>query len=749
MTMSLTTNKVRFPLRAAVQQVLGTQNERPAAREAGGSTVISAPSLALGAIAACLALSPLTSRAQQTTPEEKTLPTVKVQDEGEAPPAATQIGKTPQLLRDIPQTITVIDRAVMDAQGATTLTDVLRNVPGITLSAGEGGNIGDNVNLRGFSARTDLYMDGIRDRAQYSRETFFLESVEVLKGPSSMLFGRGSTGGVINQVSKQPRRQAATEVSGSVGTDSYYRLTADWNQPISETTAVRVAAFGHTNDSTRDVVGSERYGIAPSVRFGMGTPTEITLSAIVQRRDDIPDYGFALVTSNGQVATKDNLARPLDRDHDIFYGFTNDSFVQDVDMASVRISHEFSQALTLRNQTQFNSARIDANPTRINVTPADYLLDRGVRQHLARDVEDQSLFNQTDLIAHLGTGSIRHTIIAGAEIGRDTYENQTYTTNGLTATVNLTNPPYGPMPASAVIVPNVYTDNVGDTLAVYVNEQLDVGDHWKFIAGLRWDQFKFDTYSTNASNVVTADTTKTDDMTSVRAGVVYQPDLIQTYYVSYGTSFNPSAETLTSNTANLNVDPEENRSFEVGGKWSFAEGKLLITSALFRVDKTNARTNDPFLGVTLDGETRVEGFELGVSGNITDAWMMLAGYTYLDGTIVKLTETGTNGGVRDGNTLPNTPEHNVSLWTTYNLPHGWQVGGGLVYATERLLNNANTAIVDGYTRMDATVAYVTNRYTVRMNLLNLTNQEYFEVASAGRATPAQSATALATIAWKF
>jgi len=716
-------SKARLRLRTEMRRVLVEENNNQG------------KALALGALVAGITLTPMMSIAQTAT-SEQTMRTIKAADDGAEPqPATTQVGKTPQLLRDVPQTITVLNREVLDAQGATTLGEALRNVPGITLSAGEGGNIGDNVNLRGFSARTDIYIDGIRDRGQYSRETFFLDSVEVLKGPSSMLFGRGSTGGVINQVSKQPSRRESTTVSGSIGTDNYYRVTADTNQPLSDSIALRVAAFGHKADSSRDIIETERYGIAPSFRIGMGSATELTLSAIIQRRDDIPDYGFPF-TAGG---TKQNPAKPVDIPRENFLGFTDDRFDQDVNLAAVRISHEFSQAVTLRNQTQFNEADIFARPTTINAA--------GVRNPRQREVEDQSLFNQTDLIIKLVGDTFSHTITTGAEIGRDDYENQTYNTTGPAGIFNqnLVNPVYGPTPASAVIAKNTFTDNVGKTLAVYANEQLDIGEYWKVIGGLRWDHFEFDTYVTDASGTPTADATKTDVMTSVRAGVLYQPDEIQTYYVSYGTSFNPSAETLTSNAANLAVDPEENTSYELGAKLSYGGGKLLITGALFRVEKDNARTTDPILGITtLDGDIRVQGVEFGISGNITDAWTMLAGYTYLDSEIVKSLVVG-----ETGNVYPNTPKHSASLWSTYDLPIGLQFGGGLIYVDDRLLNNANTAMTEAYTRVDATIAYIAKRYSVRLNLQNLTDKLYFETASAGRATPVAGRAAIATINWTF
>lgn len=717
-------------LRAATQRILRSRRD---------SQFVAARSLA--ALAACAAFAPAAfAQAPAVPSNEQTLRTVKAQEQEEEVAIATQIGKTPQLLRDVPQTITVLNREVLDAQGATTLGEALRNVPGITLSAGEGGTIGDNVNLRGFSARTDIYIDGIRDRGQYSRETFFLDAVEVLKGPSSMLFGRGSTGGVINQVSKQPNRRESSTVGAAVGTDHYYRVTTDTNRPLSDNSALRLAAFAHKADSTRDVVKTERYGFAPSFRFGIGSPTDVTLSAIIQRRDDIPDYGFPFAAGG----TEENPARPLDISREKFLGFTDDRFRQDVDVVTARISHEFSPNFTLRNQTQFNQADIYARPTTIN--------NSGLRNPRQREIEDQSLFNQTDLVIKFGSEALAHTFTTGVELGRDSFENQTYTTTVPSGTMpnpfvvtDFNNPVYGPTPAIATVAANTFTDNTAKTLAVYANEQLDIGSQWKVIAGVRWDRFEFDSsVTTNATGFVDVKPTKTDKMTSVRGGVVYQPDEIQTYYVSYGTSFNPSAEALTISTANQSLDPEENRSLELGGKLSFDEGALFITGAAFRVEKTNARTTDALLGTSLDGDIRVQGVEFGISGNVTDAWTLLAGYTYLDGEIVESRESGVTG-----NVYPNTPEHNASLWSTYDLPFGLQLGGGLIYATDRLLNNANTAMADGYTRVDATLAYIQPRYTVRLNVQNVTDAEYFEVASAGRATITASRAAIASFSWTF
>ena len=299
--------------------------------------------------------------ADSTAPVEgATLPAVRVTGQadssGDFQPEMSSVGaKVPTALRDIPQAVVVVPKAVMQSQAATSFSDALRNVPGITIGAAEGGQIGNNINLRGFTARTDIYLDGFRDRGQYYRDTFDLDSIDVLYGPSSMLFGRGSTGGVINQVSKQPKLKTRADVSVMAGTHDRYRTTVDLNQPISDTAAFRINAFGQDLGSTRDVMKNKDYGVAPEVRFGIGTPTEITLSALIQHNRDLPDYGMPPL--NGHPA-------PVDRK--TFYGFTDDRTIQDVQTLSARIVHHVqrqrSRCATRRSSATTAPKR--ARPTR-------------------------------------------------------------------------------------------------------------------------------------------------------------------------------------------------------------------------------------------------------------------------------------------------------------------------------------------------------------------------------------------------
>lgn len=725
------------------------------------------------ALLVALALQQLSSPVlAQTTPQPadaskaEQLPEIKVtgQKSNDYNTGVSTIGgKTPAALRDIPQSVTVINRSVLNEQAATTMTEALRNVPGITISAGEGSAIGDNINLRGFSARTDVFLDGFRDRGQYSRDTFSLEAVEVLKGPSSMLFGRGSTGGVINQVSKKPGLKPVGEVTVSVGTDNYYRTTLDVNRPLSETAAFRIEAFGQDTKSTRDVIQNKDFGIAPSLRLGIGTPTEVILSGLFQRNKDIPDFGFPFVTTNGAGTVR----KPVDAPANRFYGYTDDKFDQSVDQVSATIKHKFSPTVTLTNKTQYSQYKVDASPSPLGTitrvgggTPSlndPLTLLNAQRQDRDRQLNDKSIFNQTDLIAKIQTGSVLHTLTTGVEIGRDTYHEDRYVWNPTNVAINLGNPVNGTRQGARALTRTVET--TADTLAAYINDQIDLNKQWKLVGGLRWDRYKV---GTNLQKFTlpagfAADTTQpsapqTDTMLSHRAGVIYQPNEAQSYYISYGTSFNPSAETVTQSSTTANVPAEKNRSIEIGAKLDYMEGKLSLNGALFHVQKTNARTTDPVSGlVSLDGTVRVQGLELGVVGRITPAWQVMAGYTLLDGKVLKSLDTGTGAdlGLRsEGKTLQNTPKHSFSLWSTYSFGD-WEAGGGMLFSSSRFVNNYETAVVDGYTRFDATLAYKQKDYDVRLNLQNLTDAKYFETASGGRATPVKGRSAIVSLAYRF
>ncbi|CAB3778737.1 TonB-dependent receptor [Pararobbsia alpina] len=691
--------------------------------------------------------------ASQATPHDTgALPTVQVNDAVDKNTfqveTSTVGAKAPTALRDIPQAVTVIDRALIDSQGVTSFQDALRNAPGVTIGGAEGGSIGNNVNLRGFSARTDIYLDGFRDRGQYYRDTFDLEAIEVLYGPSSMLFGRGSTGGVINQVSKQAQLAPVSEVSAQVGTNDRYRTTVDIDRALSDTAAFRINAFGQSVGSTRDEMRNKDYGVAPTVKFGIGTPTTVTLSALIQHNRDMPDYGVPPV--NGHPA-------PVDKG--TFYGLTDDRTIQDVQIVSARIDHRFSDSLQLRNQTQYSHYVTDARETGPSAVltgplPTSTALTHGNFTTLPlsslfvrigshdRVISDQSLYNNTDLISKFVTGPLHHELITGVELGHDSYSNQATSRSNLPITP-LLDPIYTSTPANSTTTIGNYANAGANSLAAYANDTISIGEHWKVVAGLRWDR-----YQAHILNTISLPgyASQTNNYTSVRTGVIWQPTEEQSYYASYGTSFNPSLETLTVTNGQQNLPPESNRSYEIGGKWDVLDGNLSINSSLFQINKTNARTAVSTGVYELDGNIRVNGFQTGASGRITKNWLVFAGYTYLDAEIVEAAD-GTQG-----NTPANVPRNTVTLWTTYQPLQHWEIGGGVNYMSSRYVANNNLVSVGGFARWDATVAYLQKKYDLRLNLLNLTNKYYYDSlipSDGGRAVPAIGRTVLLTGTYRF
>jgi catecholate siderophore receptor len=665
--------------------------------------------------------------------------------------------KVPAALRDIPQSVVVVNRDLLDAQGATSFQDALRNVPGITIGGAEGGQIGNNINLHGFSARTDIYLDGFRDEGQYYRDTFDLSAIEVLKGPSSMLFGRGSTGGVINQVSKEPELKAFGQVSATIGTDDRYRTTADINQPLSDTSAARLNVFGQDMQSTRNVLENKNYGIAPSVRFGIGTPTQITLSALLQRNHDMPDYGFPPI--NG---------RPADVSHSNWYGLTDDHTNQNVNNFNARLEHTFSPDVTLRSQLQYSQYTTNARETAANsvVTAAGVTLNKNAGNptnlplqdlyvQLAshdRVIHQKELDSQTDLVTKFDTGSVQHTLISGIELSHEDYNNQSYTRSGLPL-LSLVNPVQESTPANVISTPGNYAQSNANTVGIYANDTIKLDDHWILVAGLRRDRFQAD-ISNSISTVAPGSTSlpapayaaQTVYFTSVRGGLIYQPSDAQSYYVSYGTSFDPSLETLTLTSGTQDLAPEKNYSYELGGKWNLIDDTLQITSALFNLEQTNARTQTSTGEYVLDGNIRVRGAEIGVGGHITEHWQVFSGYTYMNAKVVKAAD-GTQG-----NVPANTPRNTATAWSTWTFAGNWEAGGGATYMSQRFANNTNTVSTGGYTRWDATVAWHQPRYDVRFNVLNLTNKQYFDAliqSDGGRSVPAVGRTAMVTFTYKF
>jgi len=734
---------------AAAQPALAVQTGQTAqAAQAQAQTAQTAQS----AQTAQTAQTAQASQSAAPATDNATLPTISVSSQNDdqdfQADRATVGAKTPTALRDIPQTVTVINKAVMQSQGATSFQDALRNAPGITIGGAEGGQIGNNINLRGFTAQNDIYLDGFRDRNQYYRDTFDLESIEVLYGPSSMLFGRGSTGGVINQVTKQANLTPLTEVSATVGTSDRYRATLDVNRPIGDHAAFRLNAFGQSMGSTRDEMKNKDYGFAPELRFGIGTPTEVTISALIQHNYDMPDYGVQAI--NG---------RPFAPSKSTFYGLTDDRTIQDVQTVQARVDHRFNDQFKISNQTQFSHSLTDARETAPGAVLTGPLatstaLKNGNFTNLPledlyiklashdRVIENHSIYNDTMAQYKFTTGFLKHDMIAGVEVGHDSYTNQAYTRNNLPI-LSLLDPVYIPTPSNVTQTVGNHAESGATTLAAYFNETMSIGEHWKVIGGVRWDRFQ--AHIANTINApLYADQTNT--FTSVRAGAIYQPTDWQSYYFSYGTSFDPSLEALTVTNTTQNLAPEHTKSYEVGAKWDLLGGNLSVTSAFFQQEMDNARTQTSTGEYTLEGDIRVRGFQAGATGHLTDKWQVFAGYTYMDGVILKALD-GTQG-----NTPANTPRNTFTLWTTYAFAPHWEIGGGPTYMSARYAANTNYVEAPGYTRWDAMAEYREKKWDVRLNLLNLTNKFYYDAliqSDGGRSVPGIGRTLLATFDYRL
>jgi catecholate siderophore receptor len=694
-------------------------------------------------LGACPALAQAPAAPPAQRQEDITLPGVDVRGRrDEYKTEQSELFRLPTPLQDTPQSITVVPQQIMREEAVFSLRDALRNVTGISLAAGEGGGAqGDNLTLRGFSARNDLYIDGVRDLGQYARDAFNLESVEVFKGPSAVLFGRGSTGGVINQVSKAPGLAPAYVGSAVVGTGPLYRGTLDVNQPVSDSAAFRLNALGFKDGiEGRDDVYVKRWGAAPSFTLGLGTPTRLTAAYYYLQDDSLPDYGLPYV-----------FGKPADVDRENFYGLVErDQEKDQVHIGTLRLEHALSEDVRLRNTLRFAYYDRDSivSPPRIvgAVAPGTPLSAIQVsRSGAAREQEDTALINQTEAVATFKTLGLKHTLVAGLEFGRETSQVQRYAFQGVPNT-SLVNPDSDPDLSALRRNTNFRGDTTAFSFGLFAVDELTVVEWLKLVGGVRYDLF--DAEFRNAFNATRF--SRTDTAVSPRGAVVVLPTPSQTYYVSYGTAFNPSAEALSLAANNADTDPEETRTIEVGAKWDFLGGVLGLRTALFRIDKTNARTTDPVLGIqVLEGEQRVRGFELELTGRPLPRWNVFAGYTYLDSRVLKANEVSAGIPV-EGKRIQNVPENSFSLWSTYDITDRWQVGGGVFYVDQRFANNVNTNVAPAYVRADLTVAYRPFKpLELRMNVLNLADEVYFDQVHPAHVVPGAARTFLFTGTLRF
>jgi len=668
--------------------------------------------------------------------------------------------KLTQPLRDTPQTITTIPRQVMQDQGVTTLRDALRNVSGLSINAGEASRQGDSISIRGFTASTDFYIDGMNDFGSYYRDPFNTDQVEVLTGPSSVLFGRGSTGGVVNQVSKSPFLDNYRSGSITFGTNLTKRLTADVNTPIDGLgpgAAFRINVMGHDNEFTyRDDAENSRFGIAPSLSFGLGTDTRTTLSYLHQTEYDMPDYGVPWLDVSGS-----HIARPAPVSWENFYGFDSNDFLRtNVDVVTGKIEHDINDSLTLRSQLRYANYLRDFRITEPQVTTvvsaatpfSQISVNRNI---LAGQSAETYLEDQTDMTSRFSTGFVDHTLVTGIAIGRQTSDPTRFTFTGVPGTNLATPDPDQPFSATTSRI----SSQVGATAytqAAYLVDTLKLAPQLDLLGAIRYDRFDAHVHQnvtnvTSTNNQVAGSFSRVDEKPSWRGAIVYKPEEHGSIYVQYGTSFNPSAESLALASNTVSLSPEESETYEAGSKWDVLHERLSLAGSIFQITKTNARETDPnnALNQINAGTIRVEGFSLSGVGRVTDQWQVFTGYTYLDAVVV-------SSPAKDaGNRPASTPRNTYNLWSTYELTQRWQVGGGINYVSSRYASSLNDANGErretpSYWTGQAMVKYrVTDAVNVQLNGYNLANKLYYEQIHPSHVIPAEGRTFLLSTNFVF
>lgn len=675
-------------------------------------------------------------------------------------------------LRDIPQTIEIIPRAAMDAQGVTTLSEALRNVPGITMQAGEGGGAsstaGDMFNMRGFNASNSLFVDNVRDDGLVSRDVFNIQQVEVFMGPTGSDVGRGTAAGYVNMQTKMPQVPNAASANLTYGAANQRRATADVNRAFNfgrrdgwlSKSAVRLNVLWQDSGVPgRDEVENASRAVAPSIGLGIGTRTRVLASAQILRQDNIPDYGIPGAAWHETVLapTTVHSARAVERSN--YYGspaYDSDKAKQNT--ATVRIAHDMRSRWMLTNQTRYNRTEREAIISTIqNVAAYAQATDLVTIARQGNIRENQITSNQTSLTGRAMTGRIEHNLSSGIEVSRESQFAPALAGLGTRAPVNIYNPnPDDPVAGFAPARTGTYTRGRTDTFALYGFDSASLGTRVQVNAGLRLERYDTEFYSFTAPATVAQDLDVSDTLLSGKAGVVFRLRPTANLYASYGTTVTPPGtanfnfSATANNQNNPNVDPQRSSNVEAGVKWDAASGRLSLNASVFHTINRNVLFTVDAAAIppifNQDDKQRVDGVTLGATGEITPRWHVLASLGYLD------TESLSQNRANDGRRLTLSPKYAGSAWTTYRLPRNVTVGGGVRATGKVFVNAANTIAAPGYYVADALVEYAVNQHlSLRLNIYNITDTRYIRNVNnnGGRYNPGYPRTAQLTSAISF
>ncbi len=684
---------------------------------------------ALSPLAAAVLLLACGNALAQGTPADTSAPkalgevTIKAAPQGDSytPTATSTATKGSAPLRDVPQAVNVVPAQLLRDQGARSMEDALRNVPGVAMSHGDGQR--DQVVIRGFTAIADQFVDGVRDDALYFRDLADIERIEVLKGPAAVLYGRGSSGGLINRITKKPQfGETSGEASVGVGSYVWRRATADLNVGISDTAAFRLNAAVEDSGSYRDQQFVKRHNFAPSLALKLAPQTDLLLQYTHARDKRLTDFGIPAL--NG---------RPVNVAPGTYYGSSNaaqdDTTTSAMQSFTATLNHRFNDDWSVRNVTRVYGYTLDRYNTLPGGTtdPVTMTVGRS-RAFILRD--EKGVFNQTDVTWRNQLGGFKQEWLMGVELGQQ--KKRSESVSGGADRVSILNPS-----AAAPVIPaaNYNADNAipshttQDTAALYWQNQITLAPQWKALIGARYDVYGQETrYDRKLATL-----SRTDKKFSPRAGLVWQPSDTVSYYVSYSKSFQPSAEAFALAANNTAAEPEITQNKEIGVKLDLLGGKLSVTGALFNLERTNIKNTDPAnpsrqINV---GTQRTNGFELTASGRLPGRWDVSAGYAYLDGRTTKSLATTSSSQLPVvaapalGKVPSLTPRNSASVWVMKDLGQGLRLGGGVSHVGERFTSLTNLVTLPAYTTFDAALQVALGEWDLDVNVKNLTNRKHY------------------------
>jgi catecholate siderophore receptor len=614
--------------------------------------------------------------------------------------------KTNTPLIDVPQTINIVTREQLDDQGHHSISDVLRYIPGTTVGQGEGNR--DQITLRGQNSTADFFVDGVRDDVQYFRGLYNLDRIEILKGPYALIFGRGGGGGIVNRVQKSPLLENAF-VGGRASVNSFgaYDVSADINQPLSDTIAFRLNGNYEKLNNHRDHFGGERYAVNPYVAAKIGEGWKLGLSYEYVNDDRVVDRGIP-----------SRAGAPLADARDQFFGVPGvNRTTLEAHIAKLRIDGDLADNLKLSSTLLYGD--YDKVYTNVFANGAVNANNDVVLSGYSDPTKRQNLIAQANLVWDISTGGIDHKMLFGLEYG-DQKSANSRSNAVLSATLfDLDNPVF-----PTVTFPAITRSTRSDVefVSAYAQDQISIGDHFDIVAGIRYDRFEIAGVDIAGGNRRFG---RTDEKWSPRLGLIFKPATNISIYSSYSRSFKPRSgdQFLTLSATDENLAPEKFTNYEVGAKWD-VRPDLSLTAAVFQLDRTNATTPDPAnpLVSIVAGATRVKGVELSATGRILPAWQISAGYAYQDAALRG------NDDVR----LAQVPKHQFSLWNRYDFTEKLGAGVGVIHQASQFAANRTAPTITrlpGFTRVDAAIFYdLSEQVKVQLNVENLFDETYFSDA---------------------